>query len=938
MKNNILKYSVILGFFLFLLACSTKRNSFLSRNSHALSTEYNILYNGGIALETGITDLKTNYKDNFWERLPIERMQISQEAFLPGQTKNANFERAETKAIKAIQKHSMNIAGSEKNPQMDEAHLMLGKARYYDQRFVPALEAFNYILYKYPNSDKIYEAKIWREKTNIRMENDALAVNNLRRLLKEIKFKDQIFADANAILSQAFLNLEEKDSAIAKLKLATEFTKQKEEKARYRFILGQIYDELGYKDSAFAAYQSVIDMKRKSPRQYVIQAHAKQAQQFDFEKGDSTAFLKKFNKLLRDRENRPYLDVLNHQLALFYDKNKKYDIAQKYYNKSLKARSQDSYLAASNYRNLADVYFNKARYQLAGQYYDSTMTQLNARSREYKAIKKKRENLVDVIKYENIATGNDSILYVVSLSDAERTSYYEKYIANLKKADEIKKAQQEKALKASQQNGAKPQDPNTIGAKEDVVPQPNQSMIPPVNVSASQESNFYFYNPTTVAFGKNEFRKKWGNRAYKNNWRLSTSTGDIKTDVVEGIENKNPDSIGKTVVEEKYLPSFYIKKLPIKETVIDSIAKERNFAYFQLGVIYKEKFKEYPLAAAKFEQLLKNNPEERLILPSLYNLSKIYEIIDKDKAAIVKNRITSQYPESRYAQILNNPGAETTLINESPEVTYTKLYKVYEAGDYRTALADLEIAINQFTGEEMVPKFELLKATTTGKLKGVEEYRKAINFVALNYPYSDEGKQAELLLGKDIPAMESLRLHGETPKTWKLLYKFAYTDAKNIKIVQDKINKFIATRPYDRLTTSVDVYNMTDNFIVIHGIISEAYAKGITSVLKEYKDYKIAQTPIVISNYNYKVVQIRKNLEEYLTTPATATVPAVTPTATPAATPMDIPPGNNNPPGSPPVNNAVGNPPGQPMQNPTQPPGMQEDKGSEKPIVKPKKP
>lgn len=938
MKNNILKYSVIVGFFLFLLACSTKRNSFISRNSHALSTEYNILYNGGIALETGIAELKTNYKDNFWERLPIERMQINQDAFLPGQTKNANFDRAETKAIKAIQKHSMNIAGSEKNPQMDEAHLMLGKARYYDQRFVPALEAFNYILYKYPNSDKIYEAKVWREKTNIRMENDALAVNNLRRLLKEIKFKDQIFADANAILSQAFLNLEEKDSAIAKLKLATEFTKQKEEKARYRFILGQIYDELGYKDSAYAAYQSVIDMKRKSPRQYVIQAHAKQAQQFDFEKGDSIAFLKKFNKLLKDRENRPYLDVLNHQLALFYDKNKKYDIAQNYYNKSLKKRSQDSYLAASNYRNLADLYFNKARYQLAGQYYDSTMTQLNARSREFKAIKKKRENLVDVIKYEGIATRNDSILYAVSLSDAERTSYYEKYIVNLKKADEIKKVQLEKALKAGQDKGGKPEDLIPGDVKGGITPQGNQPMMPPVNV-ASQESNFYFYNPTTVAFGKNEFRKKWGDRAYKNNWRLSTTNGEVKTDVADGIENENPDGIVNNIAEEKYSPAFYIKQLPVKENAIDSIAKERNFAYFQLGVIYKEKFKEYPLAAAKFEQLLKNNPEERLVLPSLYNLSKIYEIIDKDKAAIVKNRITTQYPDSRYAQILNNPDAQTALINESPEVTYNKLYKVYEAGDYRTVLADLETAINQFTGEEMVPKFELLKATVTGKLKGVEEYKKAINFVALNYPYSDEGKQAEVLLGKDIPALESLRLHAETPKTWKLLYKFAYTDSKNIKIVQDKINKFITTRPFDKLTSSVDIFNTEDNFIVIHGIISEAYAKGIISVLKEYKDYKISQAPIVISNYNYKVVQIKKNLEEYLTTPvsvpATTAAPAVTPidvtptNVTPINNPAGIPPGNTNPPGTPPVMQTI--------QNPNQPPAMQVDKDSE-PIAHPKKP
>ena len=146
MKTNTIKYFIFTGLLLFLIACSTKRNTWLSRNSHALSTKDNILYNGGIALEKGIAEVKQQNVDNFWEILPVERMQVSEQTMMPGQTRNANFEKAETKATKAIQKHSMNIGGSEKNPQMDEAYLMLGQARYYDQRFITALDAFNYIL------------------------------------------------------------------------------------------------------------------------------------------------------------------------------------------------------------------------------------------------------------------------------------------------------------------------------------------------------------------------------------------------------------------------------------------------------------------------------------------------------------------------------------------------------------------------------------------------------------------------------------------------------------------------------------------------------------------------------------------------------------------------------------------------------------------------
>ncbi len=900
LKTTLHKYSAILGVFLILIACSTKRNSFLARNSHALSTEYNILYNGEVALNKGILDLKTQYKDNFWERLPIERMQVNKEDILPGQnTKNPNFERAETKAAKAIQKHSMNIAGSEKNPQMDEAHLILGKARYYDQRFVPALEAFNYILYKYPNSSKIYEAKIWREKTNMRMDNDALAIDNLRKLLKEIKFKDQIYADANATLSQAFLNLEQKDSAVAKLKLARDFTKSKEEKARYHFILGQIYEELGYKDSAFASFQSVIDMKRKAARQYVIQSHIKQANQFDVEKGDTIVFLKKFNDLLKDRENRPFLDVLNHQMALFYDKKNKNVVAEKYYNISLKTKSTNQYLLASNYRNIADIYFNRAKYITAGKYYDSTLVQLNARSREHKQIEKKRLNLNDVIKYEGIATINDSIINVFKMSEPDKVAYYENYIAKLKKEEEAKKLLLEKQAKEAENNPSSTDNLQTedrtnqemsnkkagkdasMDTKKAAVQPSSPNNAPPIASSSSVgQSNFYFYNSKTVAFGKIEFEKKWGKREYKNNWRLSSSKsntsieGDDDTAVKE--DDKDNTKENKTGKEEKlgdpYTADFYIKQLPTKQTEIDSIAKERNFAYYQLGVIYKEKFKEYKLAANKLETLLTNNPEERLVLPSMYNLFKIYEIIDKDKALAMRERIINQYPDSRYAQILSAKNSTDAIAIETPETSYNKLYKVYESGDYKKALIDSGIAIDQYTGEEIVPKFELLKANIVGKLKGIIEYKKALNYVALSYPNSDEGKQAESLLGTDVPKLEALKFYQDKPLSWKILYKSDNPEDKNTKKLQEKIKKFISDRSLDKLTTSYDIYTMDKNFVVIHGMKTEEYAKGIASILKELKEYKIQDIAYVISNENYKIVQINKNFEEYLTTKPSAPI------------------------------------------------------------------
>jgi hypothetical protein len=57
-------------------------------------------------------------------------------------------------------------------------------------------------------------------------------------------------------------------------------------------------------------------MNRKSERKYVIQAQARKAQLFDYQKGIQP-LLKTYRKLIADRENRPFLDVLNHQMGVF---------------------------------------------------------------------------------------------------------------------------------------------------------------------------------------------------------------------------------------------------------------------------------------------------------------------------------------------------------------------------------------------------------------------------------------------------------------------------------------------------------------------------------------------------------------------------------------------------------------------------------------------
>lgn len=803
-----------------------------------------MLYNGNIAFESGKNGLIESFNDDYWQILPVERMRVSEEIFLPGANKNSNFQRAEEKAVKAIQKHGMNIRGKEKNPQTDEAYLLLGKARYFDQRFVPALEAFNYILYKHPTSDKINHAKIWREKVNIRLENTELAIANLKRLIEQEDLDGQDVSDANAMLAQAYLNNKHLDSALAPIKIAVEHTKNKEVRGRLGYMKGQIYNKLGYKDSANIAFDEIIKLKRKTLWVYYVNAQVAKARNFDFENGDKLAYSEYLTELSEDREYRPYLDKVYNLMAIYHENVTSDSLATKYYNKSIKSATSDDYLQSLNYRAIAEFEFDATNYKSAGAYYDSTMTKLKPKSKEFRLYKKKRDNLEDVITYEDMAKRNDSILRVLNYTDDERLAYFSKHISGLKTKDSLKKAKEAEKLVSSV--GANGTQLNNKGKQ-------------------TKGSVFYFYNSTTVAYGKVEFRKIWGDRVLEDDWRRSDK--GIAISETDTIDTEAGSTDVKEELDDIYTTEYYLSQLPSSPKQKDSIIGKRNFAYYQLGLIYKQKFNEYDLASKRLEKLLSFNPNERLALPAKYQLYKIYTEMGSSKKESIKQNIISNYPTSRYAEILRNPDATLSFAEGSPKAVYERLYRKYEAQEYEFVAQELEKYITQFDGDEMLPKFELLKAVVLGKMDGFEAYRRQVSYVSLNYPNSEEGKSAQQILSTTVSTLSKQKLKDNTAgKKYKLVYVF---DKKSeaIQKAKEGVEKALSDTSRDYLKVSLDYYNREKTFVVVHGFITEEVAINFNSFLEENKKkYKPGEVFVTPSSDNYKVIQVHKKLTEFQNT------------------------------------------------------------------------
>ena len=731
-----MKNSQKIGFLsvlLFIVSCSTKKDAFLNRNYNALTTQYNILYNGGVAFDQGLNEINLNYEDDFFELLPIEPLSfenikfripiLSTGAKEPGigfdvkKTEEPEealtpFDIAEQKAVKAIQKHSMNINGKERNKKIDDAYLLLGKSRYYTERFIPAIDAYNYIIANYPNASLINETKIWRAKAHIRIENEELAIETLEILLRKPDLPDFIREDANTALAMAYAKLDSVNTVRNYLWEATKTSKNKTQRARNLFVLGQLYSLDKIKDTASMVFKKLINFKQ-APYKFRIHAQIELAKNAVSD-SSSLAILERYKKLIKNRDNRPYLDAIYYQMAVLEQERDSLNEAILNYNKSLRAKNGGAKQKTYSYEQLAKIYFKDLDYVTSGAYYDSILQVANNKNTlRIKRFERRAKNLSSLVKYEKNLQKNDSILTLAALPKEQLEQYFQEYIDKIKKEDEELAQKKLNQISFGSSFGGGLQ-------------------------STKAKGKWYFYNTQSLGFGKSEFKRVWGSRPLEDNWRISDKS------IIVNASNEDKDLV-TNIKNPRYEISTYLETVPSSAKELDSLTFDRNTALFELGLIYKEQFKNPPKATRNLERLLVSNPDKELILPANYHLYQLYLLTGNTKAAQYKDFILNSYPDSPFSKIILNPEIELSKekeVDEDSEV-YEIAYKLYKDDFFEDAICFIDMTIpTLIEGSILVSKFELLKAYAIGKYQNKDSYIAALEKVAVGYPQTEQGKKA----------------------------------------------------------------------------------------------------------------------------------------------------------------------------------------------------
>ena len=793
--------------------CSTQKNKTLNKSYHSVVSTYNVLFNGNEYLNKGLENFNSSYEENYWDILPIEPIESTDKIITVDGLENQDFLKAEEKAAKAIQKHSMLINEIQYNSKISEAYFLLGKARYFDQRYLPAIDAFNQI-YKLNKEDDFWaKGIIWKSKSHIRLNQESVAVDLINELLEKEDLDSEIVSNANGVLAMAFLNLEENDKAVKPLKNAIKTTKQKSRQARYLYVLGQLYESKKFVDSAKINFTKVVNFKRRIPRDLYVNAKTKKLQ---FSK--NIDLKKEFLKMIENEENKPYLDKIYYSYSQALLNSDSLQLAKKYLKSSVRENSTDKDLKSKVYINLFELNFNASEYLLAGKYLDSALNVIDKKSREFWTLDRQKKGIEKVVNIEANLLLWDSLLKI---------SNYDKEKLN-------------KVL-------------NDVLDSRTLTNTGTRELQPPTTKNSSQtfiKTNFYFYNPQIVSLGKQSFITLWGNRNRDTYWR-SIQSNSAKS---EGKNIKNP----KMEILEKSVDYTEIyKEIPFTKFEKDSILKLIELSKLELAESYIVKYGNHKLGQSIIKNFFESNSRSNLLTNAKYLLYKSYKIQNDRKYVDIKEDILMNDSLSRFAKILSKD-PKFILDQKTSIVLLDSLKILFQNQKFEEVINSAKESIGFVENEDILIDLEILLANSLGRLEGVNKYNEVLKEISKKYPTSAKSKQL-------------IKISNKINRKWKEPNKLTKSDDFKIVFVLSKMDfsdnqikeslRLIEKTIDVKKRVSYDVYDYDRALIVIHDYTNRDDAENdIFKIKQELEGFQLKNNFVSLSS-QYKNMLIYKTLE-----------------------------------------------------------------------------
>jgi tetratricopeptide (TPR) repeat protein len=556
------------------------------------------------------------------------------------------------------------------------------------------------------------ESLVWLIRNLTEQEEYGEAAGLINTLQNDPNFPKRLNPDLEEVTAYWFYKQGEYDSASLRLEKALSNAETKQDKARWEFLLAQLFEKGGQHAKASDYY----DRAAKHTVDPLMDIYAKLNDAKMMKEGGNPKELdNSIDKLVRMAKKdkfESYRDVIYYSAGQIALQKPDTVAGINFFYKSLHYNTANIPYKNKAFLQLGDIAYEQRRYKDAFSWYDSLQSGDTSFADVIARVQARRNALSDIVQKIDIIEREDSL---------------------------------ERGLKEEDNSGGS--GPITFDSDKNK----------PVDLfenSGSKSGAWYFYNNSLKSRGFNEFKTKWGDRTNVDNWRRKAAmqaaiSGNNANTLPADGGNKKGEGKAEQAAAEDITTDGLQKNLPLtpeKLAASNALLSENLYA---LAKLYQQQLEDYEQAIVTYDVYLDRYPDSLHDGDVYLNLFFCYNKLgNTSKAAYYKKLLTSgKFVASKAAKMITDPGA----VNPSAKTptatkTYEAIYNMFIEGKFDEALAQKKAADSIYGKNYWSPQLLYIEAMYYVKQRNDSTAHLVLSDIVNLYPKSPLKAKAQNLM------------------------------------------------------------------------------------------------------------------------------------------------------------------------------------------------
>ncbi|HEX6429808.1 MAG TPA: tetratricopeptide repeat protein, partial [Niastella sp.] len=568
------------------------------------------------------------------------------------------------------------------------------------------------------------ESFIWQIRTYLANDELPEAAGLIETLKHDPLFPDRLKTDLHEMQAWWFYKQQLYDSAAVYLELALDNAEGREEKARWQYLIGQLYERAGKSEDAAAFFEKTVSHTLNP----VLEVYAR-LNAIRQHKGDDKVIqenIKELVKMARKDRYLAYRDIIYYAAAEMELERNNVPGAMALLLRATATPGEDPSVRSKAFLLLGDLSFKEKNYSEAKRYYDS-ITTLNPEVADLATLNKLKAALAKIVAYQNTINREDSLQRVAAMPEAEREVYIKKLVKQLRKQQGLKED-------ASGEVSGGPLSFNNDSGPADLF-------------GTNTKGDWYFYNAALKSKGYTEFKGRWGNRPNVDNWQrmaaIKQSGPVVAANADDGTKTGSGAPGGPLTYDE------LLKPVPLTPAQITTSNDSIELAQFNLGKAYLEGLEDYTSTINTLEAFLIRFPDTKHRPEALFLLAYCYtKTGEVAKAKAAQDELKQKYPGTNFEKIVSNPNGVSADSTAKLEMTrrYDNIYNLYIEGNFEEAQAQKKIADSMYNKNYWTPQLLYIQSVYYIKQRTDDSAKKSLQDIIRLFPNSPMANKARALI------------------------------------------------------------------------------------------------------------------------------------------------------------------------------------------------